>query len=65
MASPYIIFSIFPNAIKFLPKPGMWMVRFKEFSGIVLMGAVIFIISFLDESLTIPVLIMLLGITTG
>tara|TARA_R110002095_G_scaffold100544_2_gene88444 strand:- start:5963 stop:6598 length:636 start_codon:yes stop_codon:yes gene_type:complete len=29
------------------------------------MGAVIFIISFLDESLTIPVLIMLLGITTG
>ncbi|QDT86703.1 cytochrome c biogenesis protein CcdA [Gimesia chilikensis] len=65
MTSPYLIFSVFPNAIKFLPKPGMWMVRFKEFSGIVLMGAVIFIISFLDESLTIPVLIMLLGITTG
>jgi thiol:disulfide interchange protein len=65
MASPYIVFSVFPNAIKLLPKPGMWMVRFKEFSGIVLMGAVIFIISFLDESLTIPVLIMLLGITTG
>jgi len=65
MASPYIIFSVFPKAINYLPKPGMWMVRFKEFSGIVLMGAVIFIISFLDESLTIPVLIMLLGITTG
>ncbi|QDT44295.1 Thiol:disulfide interchange protein DsbD precursor [Gimesia alba] len=65
MASPYLVFSVFPKAIAFLPKPGMWMVRFKEFSGIVLMGAVIFIISFLDESLTIPVLIMLLGITTG
>lgn len=65
MASPYLVFSVFPKAIKFLPKPGMWMVRFKEFSGIVLMGAVIFIISFLDETLTIPVLIMLLGITTG
>ncbi|WP_417379338.1 cytochrome c biogenesis protein CcdA [Gimesia sp.] len=65
MASPYILFSVFPKAINYLPKPGMWMVRFKEFSGIVLMGAVIFIISFLDESLTIPVLIMLLGITTG
>lgn len=65
MASPYLIFSIFPKAINYLPKPGMWMVRFKEFSGIVLMGAVIFIISFLDESLTVPVLIMLLGITTG
>ena len=65
MASPYLVFSVFPKAIAWLPKPGMWMVRFKEFSGIVLMGAVIFIISFLDESLTIPVLIMLLGITTG
>ncbi|MCH9652798.1 MAG: thioredoxin family protein [Planctomycetes bacterium] len=65
MASPYLIFSIFPKAISHLPKPGMWMVRFKEFSGIVLMGAVIFIISTMDESLTIPVLIMLLGITTG
>jgi suppressor for copper-sensitivity B len=65
MASPYLVFSVFPKAIAWLPRPGMWMVRFKEFSGIVLMGAVIFIISFLDESLTIPVLIMLLGITTG
>lgn len=65
MASPYLVFSVFPKAISHLPKPGMWMVRFKEFSGIVLMGAVIFIISSMDESLTIPVLIMLLGITTG
>jgi len=65
MASPYLLFSVFPKAISHLPKPGMWMVRFKEFSGIVLMGAVIFIISSMDESLTIPVLIMLLGITTG
>ncbi|WP_298858952.1 cytochrome c biogenesis protein CcdA, partial [uncultured Gimesia sp.] len=65
MASPYLLFSVFPKAISYLPKPGMWMVRFKEFSGIVLMGAVIFIISTMDESLTIPVLIMLLGITTG
>ncbi len=65
MASPYLLFSVFPKAISHLPKPGMWMVRFKEFSGIVLMGAVIFIISFLDETLTVPVLVMLLGITTG
>ena len=65
MASPYLLFSVFPKAISYLPKPGMWMVRFKEFSGIVLMGAVIFIISTMDESLIIPVLIMLLGITTG
>ncbi len=65
MASPYLLFSVFPKAISHLPKPGMWMVRFKEFSGIVLMGAVIFIISTMDESLIVPVLIMLLGITTG
>ncbi|MEX0716095.1 MAG: thioredoxin family protein [Planctomycetaceae bacterium] len=65
MASPYVLFGMFPGAIAWLPKPGMWMVRFKEFSGFVLMGTVIFIIYFLEESYRIPLLVMLLGIALG
>jgi thiol:disulfide interchange protein len=65
MASPYLVFGMFPQAIRLLPKPGNWMVRLKEFSGFVLMGTVIFIIYFLEESYTIPALIMLLGIALG
>ena len=65
MAVPYVIFGLFPAAIKWLPKPGPWMVRFKEFAGFVLMGTVIFLANVLGESFTIPLLVMLLGISLG
>jgi suppressor for copper-sensitivity B len=62
MAFPYLLTGIFPQALKYLPKPGPWMIRFKEFSGFALMGAVIWIVSFMDATATIPLLIMLMGI---
>ena len=65
MAAPYVIFGMIPGAVKLLPKPGMWMVRFKEFAGFVLMGTVVFFINFIDKSFTIPLLVMLLGISLG
>lgn len=65
MASPYLLLGLFPQFVKWLPKPGAWMVRFKEFSGFVLMGSVIFIIYYIDKRFTIPVLVMLLGIALG
>ena len=65
MAFPYLMFGLFPSAIKWLPKPGNWMVRFKEFAGFVLLGTVVFILSFMNTAYTIPTLIMLLGIALG
>lgn len=41
------------------------MVRFKEFSGLVLMGTVVWIITFLDETYTLPCLVMLVGLSLG
>lgn len=63
MASPYLVIGLFPGLVRWLPRPGNWMVTFKELAGLVLMGTVVFIIWFLDERYTIPVLVMLLGIT--
>lgn len=65
MASPYLVIGAFPKLVKWLPKPGMWMVRFKEFAGFVLMGAVVWLISSLHGDLLIPALIMLVGIALG
>ncbi len=62
MAPPYLVLGIFPQFVKWLPKPGTWMVRFKEFSGFVLLGSVIFIVSYTDKKFTIPALVMLLGV---
>ena len=65
MAVPYVLFGLFPAAIKWLPKPGPWMVRFKEFAGFILMGTVIFLVHAMDQSFTVPLLVMLLGISLG
>jgi thiol:disulfide interchange protein DsbD len=65
MATPYLIFGLFPAALRWLPKPGTWMVRFKEFAGLILMGTVVWIITFLDETYTLPCLVMLVGLALG
>ena len=64
MASPYLLFGLFPGAVKLLPKPGNWMVRFKEFAGFVLLGTTIYLISILGEEYVLPTLILLLGLGT-
>lgn len=65
MASPYLVIGAFPQLVKWLPKPGMWMVRFKEFAGFVLMGAVVWLISFTAPDRVVPLLVMLVGIALG
>ena len=37
MAVPYIFVSIFPQMIKFLPRPGKWMVYIRYFLGLLLL----------------------------
>ncbi len=40
LALPYLLFSIFPQAIKLLPKPGAWMETFKQFMAFPLYATV-------------------------
>lgn len=54
MAFPYLVIGIFPRLISFLPRPGMWMETFKEFLGFLLLGTVVFFLSFLEDSLVVP-----------
>ncbi|MBI1311738.1 hypothetical protein GC176_10635 [bacterium] len=65
MASPYLVFGLFPGAVKLLPKPGNWMVRFKQFAGFVLLGTTVYLISILGHEYVLPTLILLLGLGLG
>jgi thiol:disulfide interchange protein len=63
MAFPYLLLTIFPGALKFVPKPGAWMEAFKQFMGFLLMGTVIFLLYVLGALLgedKIPALLGLL-----
>ena len=65
MAFPYLLIGAFPRLVNWLPKPGMWMVRLKEFAGFVLMGTVILILTWIDYELVIPTLTIILGIAVA
>jgi thiol:disulfide interchange protein len=65
MASPYLLIGAFPQLIRFLPKPGLWMDTFKHIMGFVLLGTVVFLFTFLDRNYVVPTFGMLVGLWAG
>ncbi|MFC2084525.1 protein-disulfide reductase DsbD family protein [Bacteroidota bacterium] len=43
MSFPYLLFSIFPNWLKILPKPGAWMETLKQVMGFLLIATIIWL----------------------
>jgi suppressor for copper-sensitivity B len=62
MASPYLLIGVFPELLRFLPKPGAWMETFKQVTGFILLGTVIFILSFMEPTAVVPTVALLLGV---
>lgn len=44
VAAPYLLLSLKPNWIRKIPKPGGWMIGFKQFLGFLMMGTVLWLI---------------------
>jgi thiol:disulfide interchange protein len=51
MASPYLLLSARPGWLKYLPKPGMWMITFKQAAGFVLMATALWLLWILASQL--------------
>ena len=47
MSAPYLLLSAQPAWLKFLPKPGAWMERVKQFMGFLLLATLLFLLSVL------------------
>jgi suppressor for copper-sensitivity B len=62
MASPYLLIGAFPSLIAFLPKPGAWMDTFKQIMGFVLLGTVVFLLTFIPIALVVPTVGFLFGL---
>lgn len=65
MASPYLVAGFYPRVIEFLPRPGMWMVYFKQISGFVLLGAVVFLMTGIPKDLRLLFLMAMVGVSFG
>lgn len=44
LAAPYVLLTAFPAWLRFLPRPGHWMITFKQIMGFVLMATVIWLL---------------------
>ncbi len=62
MASPYLLIGVFPELLRFLPKPGAWMETFKQLMGFVLLATVVFFLSFMEPAAVVPTVALLVGI---
>jgi thiol:disulfide interchange protein DsbD len=61
MALPYLILAFNPKWLRFLPKPGAWMVRFRQFMGFLLMGTLLWLIWVLGQMKGVDAIVALGG----
>ena len=43
LAAPFVMFAVFPSLLRFLPKPGGWMVTFKQFLAFPMFASVVWL----------------------
>ena len=65
MALPYLIIGVYPKLINWLPRPGMWMVQFKQASAFAMFGAAVWFLMAIDQRNVLPVLVACVGLGLG
>lgn len=61
MCFPYLLLSIFPSCLRFIPKPGAWMETFKQLMGFLLLATVLWLLWVFSAQTNSLSLICLLG----
>jgi thiol:disulfide interchange protein len=61
MAAPYLLLSIFPALLRFVPRPGVWMVTFKQLMGFLLLGTVAVLVWVFGRQVGVDGMALLLG----
>ena len=60
MAAPYLALAYFPRALKLLPKPGVWMERFRQLMAFPLFATVLWLASVFERQTDVAALMQLL-----
>ncbi len=65
LATPYLILAAKPEWLKFIPKPGDWMIRFKQVMGFLLFATVIWLLSVMGAQLGAEGVVATVGLLLG
>ncbi|WP_169727805.1 protein-disulfide reductase DsbD family protein [Desulfovibrio inopinatus] len=59
MAFPYLLLALRPEAMRFFPNPGPWMIHLERLVGFVLVATSLYFLAMLETRLVFPTLILL------
>ena len=65
MSLPYLLLSFYPSLIRFIPKPGDWMITFEQFMGFLMVATTMYLITLLDASTLTKTIWFLLLVSIG
>ncbi|MGB4269495.1 MAG: cytochrome c biogenesis protein CcdA [Spirochaetota bacterium] len=65
MSLPYLLLSFYPSLVRFIPKPGDWMITFEQFMGFLMVATTIYLISLLDAATLTTTIWFLLLVSIG
>ncbi|HEY2840486.1 MAG TPA: thioredoxin family protein, partial [Pirellulales bacterium] len=65
MASPYLLIGMFPQLLRFLPRPGAWMDTLKQFMAFVLLATVVYLFTVIHQEYFVPTFALLIGLWLG
>ncbi len=65
MAFPYVVMSIYPAALRWLPRPGNWLIHFERFMGFALLATVVYLLTILRENMRVWIVLFCLFLAIG
>jgi thiol:disulfide interchange protein len=65
MALPYVVMSFYPTALKWLPRPGTWLIHFERFMGFALLATVVYLLTILPENMRVWIVLFCLFLAIG
>jgi thiol:disulfide interchange protein DsbD len=65
MAAPYIILAISPAALRWLPRPGPWLIHFERLMGFALLATVVYLLTILPGEMRVWVVLFCLFFGLG
>jgi thiol:disulfide interchange protein len=65
MAFPYVVMAFYPTALKWLPRPGTWLIHFERFMGFALLATVVYLLTILPENMVVWIVLFCLFLAIG
>jgi thiol:disulfide interchange protein len=65
MAAPYVILSLWPRALRWIPRPGPWVVHFERLMGFAFLATVVYLLTVVSEEMRVWVVLFCLFLALG